>query len=93
MANNKRYIDIDEDTRVGYNFIQSKFYVTNKETTTYRSTVADIQKVLRALNIRNITDEQLTLLRSDMEVLTDIYYTLEDNGAYVHTIQFNDFKI
>lgn len=92
MANNKRYIDIDEDTRVGYNFIQSKFYVTNKETTTYRSTVADIQKVLRALSIRNITNEQLTLLKSDMEVLTDIYYTLEDNGAYVHTIQFNDFK-
>lgn len=92
MANNKRYIDIDEDTRLGYNFIQGKFYVTNKETTTYRSTVKDIQKVLHALDINTFTDEEITLLKSDMEVLTDIYYTWEDTGAYIHTIQFNEFK-
>ena len=92
MANNRRYIDIDEDTRLGYNFIKGKFYVTNREKTTYRSTVKEIQKVLHALDIDTFTDEQITLLKSDMEVLTDIYYTLEDTGSYIHTIQFNEFK-
>ena len=52
---NKRYIDIDTDTRVGFNYIKQQFYVTNKEYTTYRNTVADIQEVLAALEITTIT--------------------------------------
>ena len=30
-----RYIDIDQDTRVGYNYIKQQYYVRNKEYYTY----------------------------------------------------------
>lgn len=90
--NNNRYIDIDTDTRVGYNFLKSKYYVTNKGTTTYRSTIEEIQKVLHALEITDIEDSTLEEFYTSIENLTDIYYTWSDTGSYIHTIQFNDYK-
>lgn len=92
---NTRYIDIDTDTRVGYNFIKGKFYVTNKGYTTYRPEIqgaTGILSVLHALDIHTITEEDLTPLKSSIETLHTLYYTWQDNGAYIHTIQFNDFK-
>ena len=91
MANN-RYIDIDADTRVGYNFILSKFYVTNKNTTTYRTSVQDIQDVLHALDITDIEDATIQGFQSNIEEVTDIYFTYSDTGAYIATVQFNAFK-
>jgi len=88
---NKRYIDIDTDTRVGFNYIKQQFYVTNKEYTTYRNTVADIQEVLAALEITTITDEELQELKDYTEDLYKVYFTIQDTGAYIHTLQFNDF--
>ena len=87
-----RYIDIDTDTRVGFNYIKNQYYVTNKGYTTYRNTVDEIQEVIFALNITNITDEELLELKDDMEELYKVSYTLQDTGAYIHTLQFNDFK-
>lgn len=89
---NKRYIDIDNNTRVGFNYIKQKFYVTNKEYTTYRTSIADIQEVLLALEITGITDEELEALKDYTEDLYKVTYTLQDTGAYIHTLQFNDFS-
>lgn len=88
---NKRYIDIDLNTRVGFNYIKQKYYVTNKEYTTYRPSVAEIQEVLHALEITSITDVELLALKDFTEDLYKVTYTLQDSGAYVHTLQFNDF--
>ena len=89
---NKRYIDIDDDTRVGYSYIKSKFYVTNKGYTTYRTTIPQIQAVLHSLNITSIPDEDLEKLKSEIETLHTIYYTWHDTGSYIKTLQFNDFE-
>ena len=87
-----RYIDIDTDTRVGFNYIKNQYYVTNKGYNTYRNTVDEIQEVLHALDITSVTDEELLELKDDMEELYKVSYTLQDTGAYIHTLQFNDFK-
>lgn len=94
MADNKRFIDIDFDTRVGYNYIKQQFYVTNKEYTTYRNTLAQIREVLTALEIPqdNPTDEEIQALADHIENLYKVSYTLQDTGAYIHTLQFNDFS-
>ena len=92
MADNKRYIDIDADTRVGFNYIKQQFYVTNKEYTTYRTSVEGIQGVLAAIGVTSVTDEQLLELKAYTEDLYKVTYTLQDTGAYIHTLQFNDFK-
>lgn len=89
---NKRYIDIDADTRVGFNYVKQQFYVTNKEYTTYRNTVADIQEVLHALNITDVTDAEIQALKDYTEDLYKVSFTFQDTGAYIHTLQFNDFE-
>lgn len=92
----KRYIDIDGDTRVGYNYLKQQFYVTNKSYTTYRDTVDLIEVVLATLGITEETYpeviENLSALQSTYEELYKVYYTLQDTGAYIHTIQFNDHE-
>ena len=91
---NKRYIDIDTDTRVGYNYIKQQFYVTNKGYTTYRNTVPLIREVLTSLDIPqdNPTDEEIQALQDYTENLYKVSYSLQDTGSYIHTLQFNDFK-
>ena len=94
---NKRYKQIDEDTRAGYNFLNSKYYITNKGTTTYRANLTDIMEVAQALDIPDnpdtgITAEEFRYLSENLETLQKAYYTWQDKGAYIHTIQFNDFK-
>jgi hypothetical protein len=93
MTTNKRYIDIDADTRVGYNYIKQQFYVTNKEYTTYRSTLPLIRKVLDSLNVPNDnpTDAEIQALEDYTENLYKVSFTWQDTGAYIHTLQFNDF--
>ena len=96
-----RYINIpNTNTRVGYDFLKSQYFVTNMYSvdnenisyTTYRTTISEIQNVLSSLGITTITDSQLQNLKDTLEVLTSISYTWEDTGAYIKTIQFNDYK-
>ena len=92
----KRYIDIDGNTRVGYNYLKQQFYVTNKSYTTYRDNDELIKVVLATLGITEDTYpeviENLPALQSTYEELYKVYYTLQDTGAYIHTIQFNDHE-
>jgi hypothetical protein len=92
-TDNKRYIDIDTNTRVGYNYIKQQFYVTNKEYTTYRNTLPLIREVLNSLDIPqdNPTDEDIQALKDYTEDLYKVSFTWQDTGAYIHTLQFNDF--
>lgn len=86
----KRYIDIDTDTRVGYNYIKGSYYITNKGYTTYRTKVQEIQSILNAMGITNIQDSEILALREEIEQVHDIYFTWDDTGSYIRTIQFND---
>lgn len=100
--NTNRYIEIDTDTTIGYNFLKGRFYITNKDTTTYREDVDDILLVADAIDI--IDDLELycevgqtvkdlvTSFKTSTEELRELYYTWEDTGAYIKTIQLNDFK-
>lgn len=92
LSTNNRYLDITDNIRIGYNYIISKYYITNKETTTYRTTVKDVQDVLHSLEIYDIQDGTIASFKSSIENVTDIYFTWSDTGAYIHTIQFNDHK-
>ena len=88
---NKRYIDITDVIRVGFNYPKNKFYVTNKDTTTYRTTIEDTLDVLQTLGIDEITEAQLEFLRDNWETLDKIYYTWDKTGSFIHSIQFNDW--
>lgn len=88
----KRYIEIDEDTTVGYNYLKQAFYVTNKETTTYRKTIEEIKEVLNAIQVTTVTDEELQTIYSTDEELIELFYTWEDTGSYIRTIQFNSYN-
>ena len=88
-----REIVIDTDTIVGYNYLNKKFYVTNKKTRTYRSTKEDIKTILNIVAPTNtVTLEQLQELATVYETLNSLYYTLYDSGAYIATLQINDYK-
>ena len=89
---NNRYKDLSDYIRVGYNYIKNQFYVSNKGSVTYRDTVEDIQAVLHALNIDYVEDTTIAAFKATMEEVIDIYYTLSDTGAYISSIQFNDFE-
>lgn len=99
---NNRYIKINDDTLVGYDYPNQKFFVTNKGTTTTRNTAEQIIAVLEALGITqieidsetiNLTPEYLDeTIKNTIETLgTPITCTLEDNGSYIRTLQFNDW--
>lgn len=88
-----RTIQIDTDTLVGYNFLLKKYYVTNKGTTTYRGNAPDIKKVLDIVAPDNmIMISDLTKLKEDYERLTSLSYTINDTGAYISSIQFNNYE-
>ena len=93
MSNaNTRYIDITPSTRLGYSYMQDKYYVTNKGSTTYRSTIEEIQNVLYSLDITDIEDSTIQGFKDTMEEITDLYYTISDIGSYISSMQFNDFS-
>ena len=93
----RRYIQIDEDTIVGYNYIKKKFYITNKETTTYRNTAEQTVVVLNVLGVKTPEGTKYTAKKLKEEIydypetLEKIYCTLEDTGSYIRTLQFNDW--
>ena len=98
-----RYIKINgKNIRVGYDFLKSSFYVTTLYSingsevlyTTYRDTVSQTRIVLNSLGVTvsDISDTSIASLKATMETLTSVSYTWEDTGAYIKTIQFNDYK-
>ena len=88
-----REIIIDTDTTVGYNFEKHSFFVTNKGTTTYRTTNTEIKKVLDIVAPDNtVSLNDLYLLSTTYEALKTLSYTWEDTGAYIKTIQLNDYE-
>lgn len=87
----RRFI-YDNDTMVGYSVLQQAYYVINKETYAYRETAEEIKKVADIVAPGNVyTVAQLKKLASTPELLTDLYYTIHDTGAYVSSIQINDY--
>lgn len=89
---NTRYKEIN-GIRVGYNYPLQQYYITNKETTTYRTTLEDIRDVLNTLDITttDITDTELNTFKSNYETLFNTYYTWEDTGLYIKALQFNEW--
>lgn len=96
-----REIIIDEDTRVYYVYEEKLFYIENKETSTPRATAEEAFKVLKIVAGENpvdidgnpITADRLNSeLAETFEILENLYYTWDDKGAYIKTIQLNSFK-
>ena len=92
MKQNKRYIDITDYIRVGYNYMKDMFYVENKGAISYRANIPDIQAILHSLNITDIEDSTIEGFKDTYEEIIKLSYTLSDTGAYISSIQFNDFS-
>ena len=90
---NERYIQIEgTNIVVGFNFIKQKYYITNRDKTVYSSNAEDIYNTLTTVfNITTVSEADIVQCNTDTETLHDIYYTWQDNGAYIHTLQFNEF--
>lgn len=88
-----REIVIDEDTRVYYVYEEKLFYIENKETSTPRTTATEAKKVLDIVAPSNtVSLDDLISLAETFETLTELYFTWDDKGAYIKTIQLNSFK-
>ena len=102
-----RELQIDTDTYVGYNYKEKLYYVRNKGTETTRITGEQIIEVLKVVTGKYphqvpvtqdtppvpITPAYLEeTLVTPYEKLTDLYYTWEDTGAYVKTLQLNTYE-
>ena len=100
-----RYIQILEDKDhnplsliVGYDYPKQEFYITNKNTTTYRGNISYIETILST--VFNIdTDSympQIEECKIKIETLgTDkpsLFYTWSADGSYIYSIQFNEWK-
>lgn len=92
MANIYREIRIDEDTLIGYDYEKRYYYITNQATTTTRITAQRAKQVLDIVAPSNaVTIEDLNTLATKILSLEKLYYTWEDTGAYIKTIQLNDY--
>ena len=88
-----REIIIDEDTLVGYSFPNKIYYVTNKGTTTSRTTKEAIKQILDIVAPSNlVTLEDLQTLSTTLETLYSLSYTYADNSSYIKTIQLNTYE-
>ena len=88
-----REIRIDEDTRIYYVYEDKSYYIENKNTTTPRTTATNAKHVLDIVAPSNtVTIDDLISLAETYETLTSLSYTWEDTGAYIKTVQLNDFS-
>ena len=91
-----RHFDIDNYT-VGYDYPKKSYYVTNKDTTTYREDFQNFLEVLHALYI-DITEElkeKLLECKNRDETIGEansLYHTWESTGLYIQSIQFNEWS-
>ena len=89
-----REVQIDEDTLVGYNYKEQLYYITNKDTTTTRTTPLEVYNILQIIapdRTELTTEEAIEELCTAIEYLSNVYYTWEDTGAYIKTVQFNTY--
>lgn len=83
---------IDDNTVVGYDYINQEYYVKNLDTTTVANSALDAKRIFDITAPGNIvTVEQIEALSTTLENITSVSYTLEDNGRYIKTISFNDY--
>ena len=89
-----RTITIDTDTSISYIFPEKVFQITNKETSTTRTTVENAKNVLDIVAPDNeLTPQDLIdQLVTPMETVNKLSYTWNSTGAYIQTIQFNDYS-
>lgn len=93
---------LDEDTKVGFGFQSKTYFVDNKETRTTRDNSQDILNVLNVVTGNSSytkRNEELTLITTELleematssEPVTSISITIEDTGAYIKSLVFNDY--
>ena len=89
-----KFVAIDLDTYLGYNFLTKQYFIVNKNTTTYRTEAEEIEKVLKivAPNDTFHTVEWLKNYAKEFEELETLAYTISDTGAYISTIQINSYS-
>lgn len=94
-----RYIKIDDDNLnliVGYDYPKKQFYVTNKDTTTFRASIEDIYSILEIFNVE-VTDtlkEDIQACKDQEETLgttNSLYYKWNKEGTYIYYMQFNEW--
>ena len=87
-----RIIPIDDDTCVKFDYEKKIYIIENKKTTTTRTSAVNTKYVLDIVAPDNtITVEDLNNLATEIIEITDIYYTWEDTGSYIKTVQFDDY--
>lgn len=88
-----REIVIDTDTRIYYIYEDKSYYIENKNTTTLRTDATEAKKVLDIVASDNeVTVEDLIALATNPEYLTSLSFTYSDDGAYIATVQLNEFS-
>ena len=87
-----REIRIDDDTVIGFDYENNYYFITNKDTTTQRTTPENALDVLKIVAPdTTLTTDDLISLATDTEYVSELFYTWEDTGAYIKTIQLNDY--
>jgi len=90
-----RSVVLSTVSEYGFNYIVKKFYVSNRGSTTYRDTAQEIKEIIDIIKPDNtITVDKIEALSIpyNVELIKNIYCTLTVNGAYVNSIQFNDYE-
>ena len=89
-----RTIPIDTDTSISYIFPEKVFQINNKSTSTTRTTAENAKNVLDIVAPDNEISPQdlIDQLVTPMETINKLSYTWNSTGAYIQTIQFNDYS-
>ena len=84
---------VDDNTFVGYDFIQKRFYVKNLDTKTVATDAHEAKAIFDITAPGNtVPVSEIEKLAVTLEPITDINYTLEDTGKYIKTIYFNNYQ-
>ena len=96
-----REIIIDTDTKVVYDYEKKIYIIYNKDTATTRTEAKEVMRVLAVLfgtapiedeDHNPITKDRLEAFAKETLYLESLAYTWEDTGAYIKTVQFNDYS-
>lgn len=91
-----RVIEVETDKLyVGYNYIDSYYYVSNQKTTTARLTAKEAYDIIVIIHPESASSEfynQVVALSTEIEYLHNIYYALEDSGLGIKALWFNSYK-
>lgn len=86
-------VNTEKTIVVGYNYLITQFYVTNKDTTTYRNTAEEVKEIIDIVCPDNtISLSAIVQLSVIYETLEALYYTLSETGSYISSIQLNDHE-